>query len=167
LIFLLAPANILLAFANIFIDLSEVFMKKVLVGYWSGGGNTETMAKEVAKGAEEGGAEVTLKSVGGITADMVREAEALAFGCPAMGDEVLEEGEMEPFIAGLSRTELEGKALGLFGSYDWGDGQWMRDWADRMKALGARLEGEGLIAQLEPDEGALAKCRELGKRLAG
>jgi flavodoxin short chain len=142
-------------------------MRKVLVGYWSGGGNTETMAKEVAKGAEEGGAEVTLKSVGGLTADAVREAEALAFGCPAMGDEVLEEGEMEPFIASLSRAEMDGKALGLFGSYDWGDGQWMRNWVDRMKALGAQVDGEGLIAQLEPDGDALAKCRELGKRLAG
>jgi flavodoxin short chain len=142
-------------------------MKKVLVGYWSGGGNTEAMAQEVAKGAEEGGAEVTLKSVGGVTADMVKAAEALAFGCPAMGDEVLEEGEMEPFIAGLSRAELDGKALGLFGSYDWGDGQWMRDWVDRMKGLGAQVDGEGLITQLEPDGDALAKCRELGKRLAG
>ncbi|MDR1929154.1 MAG: flavodoxin domain-containing protein, partial [Treponema sp.] len=101
-------------------------MKKVLIAYWSGTGNTETMAGQVARGAGEGGAEVTLKPVGEVTADMVKGADALALGCPAMGDEVLEESEMEPFVSGLTRTELEGKSLGLFGSYDWGDGQWMR-----------------------------------------
>ncbi|MDR2053291.1 MAG: flavodoxin [Treponema sp.] len=142
-------------------------MKKVLVVYWSGGGNTEAMAKAVAVGAGDGGAEVTLKSVGGVTADAVKEAEALALGCPAMGDETLEESEMEPFVAGLSQAELGGKPLGLFGSYDWGDGQWMRNWVDRMKGLGAQVDGEGIITQLEPAEDALAKCRELGKRLAG
>jgi flavodoxin short chain len=142
-------------------------MKKVLVVYWSSTGNTEAMAKAVAAGVVDGGAEVTLKSVEGVTADAVKEAEALAFGCPAMGDETLEENDVEPFIAKLSRTELGGKLLGLFGSYDWGDGQWMRTWVDRMKGLGAQVDGEGIIAQLAPDEDALAKCRELGKRLAG
>jgi flavodoxin short chain len=142
-------------------------MKKLLIAYWSGGGNTETMAKQIAQGAKDGGAEVTIKPVGGVTSDMVKEAEALAFGCPAMGAEVLEENEMEPFISGLSQAELDGKALGLFGSYDWGDGQWMRDWVERMKGLGAKVDGEGLIAQLVPDEDACAKCYDLGRRLAG
>jgi flavodoxin short chain len=164
---LLVYSNILLAKTNIFINLPEVFMKKVLVVYWSGGGNTEAMAKAVAAGAEDGGAEVTLKAVGEVTAEAVKDAGALAFGCPAMGDEALEEDEMEPFIAGLSQAELGGKPLGLFGSYDWGDGQWMRTWAERMKGLGVQLDGEGIIAQLEPDESALSECRELGKRLAG
>jgi flavodoxin short chain len=142
-------------------------MKKILIAYWSGGGNTETMAKQIAKGSEDGGAEVTLRSVGGVTPDMVKGADALAFGCPAMGSEVLEESEMEPFISGLSQAEVGGKPLGLFGSYDWGDGQWMRDWVERMKGLGAELDGEGLIAQLVPDEDVCAKCYDLGKRLAG
>jgi flavodoxin short chain len=141
-------------------------MKKVLIAYWSGGGNTETMAKQVAKGAEEGGAEVTIKPVGGVTPETVKAAESLAFGCPAMGAEVLEEGEMEPFISGLSQAEVGGKPLGLFGSYDWGDGQWMRDWVERMKGMGAKVDGEGIIAQLEPDAAALSQCYELGKRLA-
>jgi flavorubredoxin len=74
---------------------------------------------------------------------------------------------MEPFIAGLSRAELGGKPLGLFGSYDWGDGQWMRDWAERMKGLGAAVDGEGIITQLVPSVEALEQCLELGKRLAG
>jgi flavodoxin short chain len=141
-------------------------MKKLLIVYWSGTGNTEVMAKQIAKGAEENGAEVTLKTAGEAKPDMVKAAEVLAFGCPAMGAEILEESEMEPFISGLTQAEVGGKALGLFGSYDWGDGQWMRDWADRMKALGAKLDGEGLIAQLVPDEDVCAKCYELGKHLA-
>jgi flavodoxin short chain len=140
--------------------------KKILVAYWSGTGNTETMAKQLAKGAGDAGAEVVCKPVSGVTREMVKEAAALAFGCPAMGAEVLEESEMEPLIGSLSPAELEGKPVGLFGSYDWGDGQWMRDWADRMKGLSALVDGEGIIAQLAPSEEALGKCYELGKRLA-
>jgi flavodoxin short chain len=142
-------------------------MKKVLVVYWSGSGNTEIMAQQVAKGAEEGGAEVTLKPVGEVKPEMVSAAEALAFGSPAMGDEVLEEDEMEPFISKLSKADVEGKALGLFGSYDWGEGQWMKDWVERMNKLGAKVDGEGIITRLEPDKAACDKCLELGKRLAG
>ncbi|MDR3247481.1 MAG: flavodoxin domain-containing protein, partial [Treponema sp.] len=123
-------------------------MKKVLISYWSGTGNTEVMAKEVARGVTEAGGEAILKSASQTTAALVKDAEALAFGCPAMGAEVLEEGEMEPLIGGLGQAELGAKALGLFGSYDWGDGQWMRDWVDRMKALGVQIEGEGIIAHL-------------------
>jgi flavodoxin short chain len=142
-------------------------MKKVLVAYWSGTGNTETMAKSVAEGAKETGAEVTLKPVAEVTGEMVKAAETIAFGCPAMGAEILEENEMEPFISQLTAAEIGGKALGLFGSYDWGDGQWMRDWAERMKGLGANIDGEGITANLAPSNDALAQCRDLGKRLAG
>ncbi|MDR3192893.1 MAG: flavodoxin [Treponema sp.] len=140
--------------------------KKILVAYWSGTGNTETMAKQLAKGAEDAGGELVFKPVSEATRDMVKNADALAFGCPAMGAEVLEENEMEPFIAGLSQAELGGKPVGLFGSYDWGDGQWMRDWVDRMKGLDALVEGEGIITQLAPSEESLGKCYELGKQLA-
>jgi flavodoxin short chain len=145
----------------------EDFMKKILVAYWSGSGNTEIMAQQVAKGAEDGGAEVTLQPVGKVSPEMAGAAEALAFGCPAMGDEELEEDEMEPFIGKLSKAELDGKALGLFGSYDWGDGQWMKTWAGRMSGLGAKVDGEGIITRLEPDKEACGRCYELGKRLAG
>ncbi|MDR2630906.1 MAG: flavodoxin [Spirochaetaceae bacterium] len=141
-------------------------MKKTVITYWSGSGNTETMAKSVAKGVSENGGEAVLKSVDSASVDLVREADALAFGCPAMGDEVLEEGEMEPFIASLHSADLQGKKLGLFGSYDWGDGQWMRNWVERMKGLGAVVDGNGIIAQLDPNQEALALCYELGKRLA-
>jgi flavodoxin short chain len=141
-------------------------MKQVLVAYWSGTGNTETMAKEVANGAKEAGADVTFKPITEVTIEMVKTAERIALGCPAMGAEILEENEMEPFIGRLTAAEVGGKATGLFGSYDWGDGQWMRDWVERMKGLGAAIDGEGIIAQLVPADNALAQCRELGKRLA-
>jgi flavodoxin short chain len=141
-------------------------MKKVLISYWSATGNTETMAKQVAKGVSDAGGEAVLKSVAETTPELVKEATAAAFGCPAMGAEVLEESEMEPLIGRLGSGELGGKALGLFGSYDWGDGQWMRDWVERMKGLGAAVDGEGIITQLVPDETVLSKCYELGKRLA-
>jgi flavodoxin short chain len=141
-------------------------MKKVAIVYWSGSGNTEAMAQQIAKGVSEAGGTAILKTVGEATSALVKDADALAFGSPAMGAEVLEESEMEPFITGLSSVELGGKPLGLFGSYDWGDGQWMRDWVSRMSAFGANIDGEGLIAHLEPDETALAQCRDLGKRLA-
>jgi flavodoxin short chain len=141
-------------------------MKKVLVVYWSGTGNTETMAKQVAKGAEESGSEVVCLPVSEATTDMVKAAAALAFGCPAMGAEILEEDEMEPFINGLTQEEVGGKPVGLFGSYDWGDGQWMRDWVERMKGLNAKIDGEGIIVQLVPTEEVLNNCYELGKQLA-
>ena len=141
-------------------------MKKVLIVYWSGTGNTQAMAESVARGVSDGGGEAELKAAGSAAADVVKAAEALAFGCPAMGAEVLEESEMEPFIASLGPADVEGKALGLFGSYDWGDGQWMRDWVERMKGLGAKVDGEGIIARLEPGEEAFTQCYELGKRLA-
>jgi flavodoxin short chain len=141
--------------------------KKVLVSFWSGGGNTEAMANEVVKGIGAGGGEAVLQAVGKTTPEAVKEAAAIAFGCPAMGDEVLEEDEMEPFISRLSSAEVGGKALGLFGSYDWGDGQWMRNWVERMKKLDAQVDGDGIVANLEPDAATLSKCFELGKRLAG
>jgi flavodoxin short chain len=141
-------------------------VKKVLIAYWSGTGNTEAMAQSLANGVREAGGEAILQPAAKASAEAVKEADALAFGCPAMGDEVLEEGEMEPFIGSLKAAELEGKKLGLFGSYDWGDGQWMRNWVERMKGLGALVEGEGIITQLEPGEEALVKCYDLGKVLA-
>ena len=133
---------------------------KTAVIYWSGTGNTEVMAKAVAEGA---GAECFAVSE---FSGNVEDYDAIALGCPAMGAEVLEEGEMEPFV-----TELEGcvagKTIGLFGSYGWGDGEWMRDWVERMTAAGATVVGgEGVICQDAPDDDAKTACEELGKKLA-
>ena len=128
--------------------------------YWSGTGNTETMAKAVAEGA--GVEAVSVSDFKGNAADF----SALGLGSPAMGDEVLEESEFEPFFAGIEGS-ISGKKIALFGSYDWGDGQWMRTWEERVKAAGAELvNGAGIISNLEPSDDILAQCRELGKKLA-
>lgn len=137
-------------------------MKKVTVIYWSGTGNTEMMAEAVAEGA---GSNVKLLKVEDATKEDVLNAEAVALGCPSMGAEVLEEGHMEPFIESLSDAVAR-KTVGLFGSYDWGDGQWMRDWVDRMKEYKANVIDEGLIVHLTPDNEELEKCRYLGANLA-
>ena len=141
-------------------------MGKVSIVYWSGTGNTEAMAAAMAEGAKDAGAEVELLIVDKADAAALSEAKAFALGCPAMGAEVLEEGEMEPFV-----TEVEGfaagKTIGLFGSYGWGDGQWMRDWVDRMSSAGANvLNGEGVICKEAPDDEAVAACTDLGRQLA-
>ena len=135
-------------------------MKKTAVIYWSGSGNTEAMAKAVADGA---GAE--LFNVSDFSGD-VAEYDRLAFGCPAMGAENLEESEFEPFFA-ENEGKLSGKKVALFGSYGWGDGEWMREWAERVKNDGAVLvNDEGLIVNEAPDDAALADCKALGAKLA-
>ena len=141
-------------------------MKKITVIYWSGSGNTKEMAEAVAAGAGSAGAEVALLAVDEATAENVLTADAVALGCPAMGDEVLEEGEMEPFVTSVEGAGLNGKPIALFGSYDWGDGQWMRDWMARMNTRGAKLVADGLIVQNMPEEAQLSKCRELGVKLS-
>ena len=133
---------------------------KTAVIYWSGTGNTEAMAKAVAEGA---GAELfTVSDFSG----SVDGYDAVAFGCPAMGAEVLEEDEFEPFFSAIEGS-LNGKKVALFGSYGWGDGEWMRNWEERVKSDGAVLvNGEGVIANETPSDDNLEKCRELGKALA-
>lgn len=133
---------------------------KTAVIYWSGTGNTEAMAKAVAEGA---GAERF--SVSDFSGD-ISEYDRVAFGCPAMGAEELEESEFEPFFAGCE-SKLNGKKIALFGSYGWGDGEWMRLWQDRASSAGAVIcGGEGLILNEAPDGEGLEKCKALGAELA-
>lgn len=133
---------------------------KTAVIYWSGTGNTEEMAKAVAEGA---GAE--LFAVSDFKGD-IADYDRLAFGCPSMGDEQLEETEFEPFFAAVE-SKLSGKKIALFGSYGWGDGQWMRDWCERCTAAGAEvIGGEGLIVNEAPDADALSVCKSLGEQLS-
>ena len=138
-------------------------MSKTAIIYWSGTGNTEAMAEAILSGAKETNPDVGYFTVSEISADKAAEYDTLILGCPAMGAEVLEEDEVEPFF-----TELEGKLAGkkvaLFGSYGWGDGEWMRNWEDRVTAAGATLvNGEGLIVNDAPDDTALESCKELGR----
>lgn len=141
-------------------------MSKVEVIFWSQSGNTQAMAEAIGKGITDAGKEANVVFVSSASVDDVKNAKAFAMGCPAMGAEVLEESEMEPFVQDIE-SFVNGKTIALFGSYGWGDGQWMRDWEDRMTAAGATvLNGEGLICNEAPDSDAIAECEELGKQLA-
>lgn len=138
----------------------------VNVVFWSQSGNTEAMANAVGEGVIAAGGEAKVVYVGDASVEELKGEKAFALGCPAMGAEVLEEGEMEPFVAELESVAA-GKTIGLFGSYGWGDGQWMRDWTERMVNAGATVvDGEGVIAMGAPDDDAIAACQELGKKLA-
>ncbi len=140
-------------------------MSKVKVIYWSQTGNTEAMAKAVAEGIQDAGGEAELLFATQVNADSIKDDAAFAMGCPAMGAEVLEEEDMEPFVTSIEGL-VSGKKIALFGSYGWGDGQWMRDWEDRMNAAGAQLvNGEGLICQEAPDDDMIEQCKELGRQL--
>ena len=141
-------------------------MSKIAVIYWSMSGNTEAMANAIAEGARSAGAEVDLMQVSDADIGQALSYPKLALGCPAMGAEVLEEAEFEPFFSQLE-GRLSGKSLALFGSYGWGDGQWMRDWVQRTEQAGASVyQGQGLIVNETPDDDALAQCRDFGAGFA-
>ena len=140
-------------------------MSKINVVYWSQTGNTEEMAEAIGKGITQAGGEAVVSEVSAISPDALKDENVFALGCPAMGDEVLEDTEFEPMFDGC-KDALKGKNIALFGSYGWGDGEWMRDWVERMQNAGAEIvNGEGLICQEAPDDEVLAACEELGKQL--
>ncbi len=138
-------------------------MSKTAVVYWSGTGNTEEMAKQIAVGAKEAGAEVSVYTSAEFQADMVDNFDAIAFGCPAMGAEELEDTEFAPMFDSC-KTNLSGKKIALFGSYGWGDGEWMRLWEEDCKQIGAELICESVICADAPEDAA--PCNALGKALA-
>lgn len=138
-------------------------MSKVAIVFWSATGNTETMANCIAEGA---GAAATIVPCAEMDAAKLGGYDVVAFGCPAMGAEQLEESEFEPMFAGLEGS-LNGKKVALFGSYGWGDGQWMRDWVQRTNDANAVIyTDEGLIINETPDDDGIAKCKEFGKGFA-
>ena len=140
-------------------------MSKVAIVYWSGTGNTEAMANYIAEGAKEGGADVSTFQASDFKKDQVADFDALAFGCPSMGVEELEDGEFAPMFDSV-KGALSGKKVALFGSYGWGDGEWMRTWQSDVEADGISLVAEGLIVNETPDSEGEAACKELGKKLA-
>ena len=141
-------------------------MGKISVVYWSQSGNTLAMAEAIGKGITDGGAQAEVVNVSSCQVSDLDTEEVFALGCPAMGAEVLEESEMEPFVAELEGS-VSGKKIGLFGSYGWGDGQWMRDWASRFENAGAVIVGgEGVICVEAPDDEAVNACKKLGNELA-
>jgi len=139
-------------------------MSKIAIVYWSGTGNTAAMASAVADGAKDKGAEVSLLTSAEFTADMMDTYDAVAFGCPAMGAEVLEEGEFDPMFASCT-PKLSGKKIALFGSYGWGDGEWMRNWEADCLSAGAKLACDFVICQDAPGDDALASCKAMGAAL--
>ena len=139
-------------------------MSKVAVVYWSGTGNTEQMANAVGEGAKQSGAQVSLFSADEFNSDMADDFSAIAFGCPAMGAEALEENEFEPMFKGCE-GKLPGKTVGLFGSYGWGGGEWMERWMNNCRGLNTKLAG-GVISCGAPDSEVIGQCNTLGKALA-
>ena len=141
-------------------------MKKTAVIYWSGTGNTKQMAEAVLEGMKSAGADAALLEAAQVDASTFSGVDAVAFGCPAMGSEVLEEMEFEPMFSAC-KSHLNGKKVALFGSYGWGDGEWMRNWEETCLGDGAVFAGESVICNEAPDDEADAACIALGKKLAG
>lgn len=139
-------------------------MSKIAVVYWSGTGNTEAMAAAVINGIQDAGAEGSLFAASEFDAQMIDSFDAIAFGCPAMGAEELEDSEFAPMFEACE-PKLSGKRIALFGSYGWGDGEWMRNWEDTCKNDGADLACSFVICNDAPDAETIAACQALGKSL--
>ena len=140
-------------------------MSMIAVVYWSGTGNTEAMAKAVLNGAKAAGAEAELFTAAEFDAEKLDAYDAVGFGCPAMGAEELEDSEFLPMFDGL-KDKLSGKKIALFGSYGWGDGEWMRLWDEECKGLGAVMAAEFVMCNEAPDDEGIAACEKLGAALA-
>lgn len=142
-------------------------MSKVVIVYWSGTGNTAMMAASIAEGVNAAGGEAEIIPVSDISADALKDQNVIALGCPSMGAEQLEEMEMEPFMCDLEGS-ISGKNIALFGSYGWGNQEWMRDWESRVTAAGANLvNGEGIAINGTPGTEAEEELKALGRALAG
>ncbi len=140
-------------------------MSKVAVVYWSGTGNTEIMAQKVFDGAKAAGAEAEIYQAADFSPEMMDRFDAIAFGCPSMGNEQLEESEFEPMFTACE-PRLAGKKIALFGSYGWGDGEWMRNWDENCRAAGAVMACDFVICNESPDADAEAACEAMGRALA-
>ena len=143
----------------------SIFMKKTLVIYWSGTGNTEAMAGAVLEGMKAAGADASLLTPDQVTAASLSGVSSVAMGCPAMGSEVLEEMEFQPMFDSI-KNQLGGKSVGLFGSYGWGDGEWMRSWEKDCDDAGINLVCESITCCEAPDDDVLAACQAMGRKLA-
>jgi len=139
-------------------------MSKIAVVYWSGSGNTGKMAEAVAQGAKDAGADVHLYKALDFSASMVSQFDAIAWGCPARGNEQLEEETMQP-LWDASKTQLRGKLIGLFGSYGSGGGPWMQKWEEDAEKAGALLKSMSVICKGEPDDHTINSCKILGGSL--
>jgi flavodoxin I len=139
-------------------------MANVLLVYWSGTGNTEIMAEKIKEGLESAGATVDYRTVDQVEPSEVSDFDKIVFGCPSMGVEVLEEDEFDPFFEAVE-GQLSGKKVALFGSYGWGEGEWMDGWIERTEATGAKLFG-GFKVNSTPSSEEEEKCVEFGANFA-
>ena len=133
--------------------------------YYSGTGNTEKMANLIAKGIVSGGKDAEVVNVSAAGLDIFDNEDVVILGCPAMGAENLEESEFEPMFTDCEAA-LSGKKIALFGSYGWGSGEWMDDWAERSRNAGADLSCDPVICNEAPDDEAVSNCKDLGASLA-
>ena len=139
-------------------------MSKIAIVYWSGTGNTEIMAQKIFEGAKEKAEQTEIFTASEFSVDKLKDFDVIAFGCPSMGAEVLEESEFEPMFNSC-KSQLGGKKIALFGSYGWGDGEWMRNWEKDIEDSGAMIVCESLTINETPDEDGHKKCYEFGKDL--
>lgn len=139
-------------------------MKKIAIVYWSGTGNTEAMANEIFDELKKNDLEVEMLDPNSFTKDLIEEFDGFAFGCPAMGNEELEDSEFEPMFASVE-NDLAGKPVVIFGSYEWNDGEWMRTWQERCENDNINLASEGLAAYDYPDDEAIDACKDLADDL--
>lgn len=139
-------------------------MSKVAVVYWSGTGNTEAMANAVADGVKEAGSQADIFTASEFDGDKLSEFDAVAFGCPSMGAEELEDSEFEPMFSSC-KPKLGGVKVVLFGSYGWGDGEWMRNWAEDTVNSGAVMAADFVICNEAPDADTTEACKALGAAL--
>ena len=140
-------------------------MKKLAIVYWSGTGNTEQMAKAILEGMQQAGADAQCFEVDQFSAADMKNFDGFAFGCSAMGEEVLEESSFEPFFVEAEKS-LKDVPVALFGSYGWGGGAWMEAWVERTRNAGAKVFNDGLIVENAPQDDDLASCRQLGAEFA-
>ena len=140
-------------------------MAKVAIVYWTGSGNTEAMAHAVEEGAQNAGAEVALNFVSDVTADEIASFDHIALGCPASGNEQLEEYEFEPFFEELL-PQLQNKKVAIFGSYSWNQGDWMQIWKQRLNDEGIETIAEPVVAYGYSEDDILEECKKLGETLA-
>jgi flavodoxin short chain len=140
----------------------RIYMKII---YWSGTGNTEAMANLILEGVKEAGAVGELINISTTDVDSIANEEVVVLGCPCMGDEELEDGEFLPFLESIE-GDLNGKKVALFGSYGWGSGEWMENFEEKIKDLGASLPLESLIVNYTPEGEDEERCREYGRQIA-
>lgn len=139
-------------------------MKKISIIYWSGTGNTEAMANLISQGATSAGNEVTLLNVSDATDAHVKECDVLVLGSPAMGCENIDEYEMEPFMDSVIEL-VANKKVFLFGSYDWGNGEFIDNWTETLSEASANVIGSVIVNMSPDDDEKINKCIEAGKNL--